>query len=51
MLKHYHYDTFQCESQYVQGLAQFRLDARGRVSELLLPLEPAVKPLVFAKQP
>ncbi len=45
-LRHYHYDTFAYET----NLAQFHLGEGGKVKEMLLPLEPAVKPLVFVKQ-
>jgi CubicO group peptidase (beta-lactamase class C family) len=45
-LKHYHYDTFSHDME----LAQFHLGVSGKVTELLLPLEPRVKPLVFIKQ-
>ncbi|HTM51479.1 MAG TPA: serine hydrolase [Bryobacteraceae bacterium] len=50
LLKPYRYDTFECESQFVSGLAQFHLNGAGKASELLLPLEPAVKPFVFVKR-
>ena len=49
-MKHYHYDTFECNSRYYSGMAQFRLNAAGRVGELLLQLEPAVKPFTFVKR-
>jgi CubicO group peptidase (beta-lactamase class C family) len=45
-LRHYHYDTFA----YEMNLVQFYLDNAGRVGEMLLPLEPAVKPFVFVRQ-
>jgi CubicO group peptidase (beta-lactamase class C family) len=48
-LTHYNYDTFECESEYMEGMAQFHLNPQGGVSEMLLPLEAAVKPLVFLK--
>jgi len=48
-LKHYNYDTFECDSEDLDGMAQFHLNPQGQVSEMLLPLEPAVKPLVFLK--
>jgi len=47
-LKHYHYDVF---AYGTTSLAQFYLDNAGKVKEMLLPLEPAVKPFVFVKQP
>jgi CubicO group peptidase (beta-lactamase class C family) len=50
LLKHSRYDTFECESQFMSGMAQFHLNAAGKASELLLPLEPAVKPFVFVKR-
>lgn len=46
-LKHFHYDTFELADH---TLAQFHLDERGQVYEMHLPLEPAVKPLVFVKE-
>ena len=49
-LKHYHFDTFECESDYLSGMAQFRLNTAGKVAEMWLPLEPAVKPFVFVKR-
>lgn len=45
-LRHYHYDTFAFET----NLVEFRLGESGKVEEMLLPLEPAVKPLVFVKR-
>jgi hypothetical protein len=49
-LTHFHYDTFQCDSEYLDGMAQFHLSPQAKVSEMLLPLEPAVKPFVFLKR-
>ena len=50
-LKHFNFDTFECQSEFLDvGMAQFRLNAAGKVAELWLPLEPAVKPLVFVKR-
>lgn len=45
-LRHYNYDTFAYET----NLVQFHLNGHGKVSEMLLPLEPAVKPFVFVKE-
>jgi hypothetical protein len=45
-LKHYNYDTFA----YGMNLVQFHLSNSGNVAEMLLPLEPAVKPFVFVRQ-
>ena len=45
-----HYDTFECDSPYYSGAAQFRLNASGKVGDLLLQLEPVVKPFVFVKR-
>jgi CubicO group peptidase (beta-lactamase class C family) len=45
-LRHYHYDTFAHETL----LVQFHLGENGKVKEMLVPLEPAVKPLVFVRQ-
>jgi hypothetical protein len=49
-LTHYHYDTFECDPEYLDGMAQFHLDPQGHVSEMILPLEPAIKPFVFLKR-
>src|SRR5207237_86399 len=49
-MKHFHHDTFECDSPHYSGMGQFRLNESGKVGELLLQLEPAVKPFVFAKQ-
>jgi CubicO group peptidase (beta-lactamase class C family) len=49
-MKHYHYDTFECQSPFYSGMAQFRLNTAGKAAELLMQLEPAVKPFVFLKQ-
>ena len=48
-LTHYNYDTFECHSEELDGMAQFHVNPQGHVSEMLLPLEAAVKPLVFLK--
>lgn len=49
-LKHFNFDTFECRSEYLSGMAQFHLNPAGQVAELWLPLEPAVKPFVFVKR-
>lgn len=49
-LAHFHYDTFSYVFGSTMSLAQFRISRTGAVQELLLPLEPAVHPLVFVKQ-
>jgi len=58
-MKHYNYDTFEMDMDAVLGmdgadgkhrLAQFRIDAFGKVNELFLPLEPTVEPFVFVRQ-
>lgn len=49
-LTHYGYDTFECDTEYLSGMVQFHLNPQSRVMEMLLPLEPAVKPLVFLHQ-
>lgn len=46
-LSHYNYDTFATSDR---DIATFHLDANGKPSELLLPLEPAVKPFVFTRK-
>ncbi|MBS1829980.1 MAG: serine hydrolase [Acidobacteria bacterium] len=45
-LKHFHYDMFSTS----MGMARFVLDERGRVREMHLPLEAAVKALVFMRE-
>jgi CubicO group peptidase (beta-lactamase class C family) len=45
-LQHYHYDTFSFDT----SLVQFHIGESGRVVEMLLPLEPAVKPFVFTRR-
>jgi len=51
-LKHYNFDWFQIESDYVDSkrLAQFHIDEHGEATQLLLPLEPTVKPFVFTRK-
>lgn len=44
-LRHQHYETFQSS----QGPVRFVLNEKGQVAEMHLPLEAAVKPLVFLK--
>lgn len=46
-LKHFHYDMYSMPDG---ALTQFHLDEKGQVREMHLPLEPAVKPMVFVKQ-
>jgi CubicO group peptidase (beta-lactamase class C family) len=49
-LKHYHHDTFSYDAPPGRpNLAQFQIGESGKVSALLLPLEPSVKPLTFVK--
>jgi hypothetical protein len=53
-LKHYNYDWFQIASSDPDSwnglLAQFHVDEDGKVTKLLLLLEPTVKPLIFKRQ-
>jgi len=46
-LQHYNYDTFLYDDT---DIAQFHIGDSGKVTEMLLPLEPAVKPFVFTRQ-
>jgi len=46
-LSHYHYDIFQGEGAW---LVQFVMDRAGKIESVLLPLEPAARPLVFARK-
>lgn len=54
VLTHHHYDTFRMDfsSEYGEDhrLITFRLDENGDVVEALLPLEPSIAPIVFAKR-
>ena len=56
-LEHWHYDTFNAKKLDGGDPAlddtklTFRLDVNGEVSELEARLEPAVDPIVFARQP
>jgi CubicO group peptidase (beta-lactamase class C family) len=49
-LRHLRYDTFAI-ARLGGAPAQFRMDAAGNLAELLLPLEPSVKPFVFRREP
>jgi CubicO group peptidase (beta-lactamase class C family) len=49
-LTHYNYDTFAISNWNNGEIAAFHLDGEGKPSELLLPLEPAVKPFVFTRK-
>lgn len=48
-LTHYHYDTFTMamKTMPVPLLVNFRLNAAGDISELHVPFEPAVDPIIF----
>lgn len=48
-LKHLHYDVFTMSGW--PGRARFELDEQGAIRELHLPLEAAVKPMVFRRLP
>lgn len=54
-LKHFHYDVFELLDPGgvvpFSGLARFETGAAGTVDRLLLPLEPAVKDIVFTRVP
>lgn len=54
-LEHYHYDVFRAKTEpgaVFSGLRmQFRSSADGQVDALCVPLEPAVEPIVFRRQP
>ncbi|MFN7939717.1 MAG: DUF3471 domain-containing protein [Bryobacteraceae bacterium] len=45
-LKHFHYDVFSTS----MGMARFVLDERGGVREMRLPLEAAVRGVVFVRE-
>jgi len=46
-LSHYHYDVFQGEGGW---LVQFVMDRAGKIESVLLPVEPAARPLAFARK-
>ncbi len=52
-LQHYHYDIFEIKFEPIQfsGLVSFFTDTQGNISSLSVPLEPAVKPLLFTRMP
>jgi CubicO group peptidase (beta-lactamase class C family) len=54
-LEHWHYETFNglraADFTFEDTKFTFRTDVRGNVAELLVPMEPAVKDIVFAKKP
>ena len=53
-LAHWHYDVFETEprsvAQPIRWKVQFHMDPTGAISGLSLPIEPALKPTVFARQ-
>lgn len=54
--EHWHYDVFvagEAESEVLAkgAKAQFLMNTRGEIDRLELPLEPAVKPIVFKRAP
>jgi CubicO group peptidase (beta-lactamase class C family) len=50
-LTHYHYDTFVLENEKMEipTLVTFYLNPAGQISELRVPFEPAVDPIVFER--
>lgn len=51
-LEHYHYDVFTPqENGYEQLKIQFISNEEGKISQLMAPLEPALPPLSFERQP
>jgi CubicO group peptidase (beta-lactamase class C family) len=54
-LKHYHYDVFRVPEDpldpFEGGTVMFHADANGDISSLSMPLEPAVKDIVFTRMP
>lgn len=50
-MKHYHYDTFLIEEKDSgeQFLVTFHTDARGKITNLSIPLEPAVDAIIFKR--
>lgn len=54
-LKHFHYDTFELGESGslvpLNGLVTFSSNVKGEVDQLAVPLEPAVKPILFRRVP
>ncbi len=52
-LKHYHYNSFQGEAEFVnmQFLFTFQLDAQGNIISCSAPLEPMVEAIEFKRLP
>jgi len=52
-MEHWHYDVFETDPRStaspVRWRVQFHMDATGAISGLSLPIEAALKPIVFAK--
>jgi CubicO group peptidase (beta-lactamase class C family) len=53
-LKHFHYDTWEIQDPGgvvpFTGLLRFETDAKGDIAKVLVPLEPAVQPIGFARR-
>jgi CubicO group peptidase (beta-lactamase class C family) len=55
-MKHFHYDVFEATtvdsmSILLGARMQFMMDGEGRISSISMPLEAALPPIVFSKQP
>jgi hypothetical protein len=46
-LTHFHYDVFQGDNGM---LIQFQMNEAGDIDRVLMPLEPAVRPIVFTRK-
>jgi len=52
LVEHWHYETFSGISSDLKGMfITFQNDDSGAVASASMPLEPAVKPIIFAKTP
>lgn len=51
LLRHYHYDTFEIleDSEDAAFSITFQTDAKGSISQIHVPFEPAVKDIVFTR--
>ena len=53
-MAHWHYDVFETEPRSVatpiRWKVQFLMDASGNITGLSLPIEPALKPIIFTRQ-
>jgi len=46
---HYHYDTFEMKDEDFDLVGSFSTNPQGKISQLTLPIEPMVAPIVFTR--